>query len=413
MRVNGIIAEYNPFHNGHQYHLEESRRSTGADFTVVAMSGDFVQRGAPALAEKHMRAEAALRCGADLVLELPSLYATASAEFFAGGAVTMLDRLGVVTHLCFGSEWGDAGLLCRIANILLDEPPVYRSILKDALKQGLSFPAARTRALLGCAPWLEQYREGLSRPNNILGLDYIRALLSRKSDITPVAVKRFGPDYHDRLPSGTAPFCSALALRQMLRDGRPAAQLARYTPPDAARLLNAYLEENAPLEAGDLSALLYYRLLTEKEYGYGKYLDVTPELSNRIRNLLGEFRGFEAFCGLLKTKDITYTRISRGLLHILLGIEDEHMALGKSLDYAPYARVLGFRRDAAPLLSAIKEKSRIPLVTKLADADKLLDKDARRLLGLDVFAGELYRGVAAIKLGRHAPSEFSIPLVII
>lgn len=410
MQVNGIIAEYNPFHNGHRYHLEESLRRTGADFTIVAMSGNFVQRGAPALADKHMRTEAALHCGADLVLELPALYAASSAEYFAQGAVALLDRLGVVTHLCFGSECGDTGLLCQAALILKEESPEYQSALKGFLKQGLSFPAARIRALLQYAPWLEQYQEELSSPNNILGLDYIRALLGRRSAITPIAIKRTGSDYHDLSP---AQFCSALAIRKMLQKGLPSIRLDPYMPPEADRLLRTYLAENGFLQSDDFSAVLYYKLLMEKESGYEKYLDMTADLSNRIRNRLDKFNGFEAFCGLLKTKDMTYARISRCLLHILLGIENEHMALGKMLDYAPYARVLGFRKTAVPLLGAIKANSDIPLVTKLADAEKSLGADACRILGLDILTSELYQGIAAMKCGRHAPNEHSAPLIIL
>ena len=181
MRVNGIIAEYNPFHNGHRYQMEESRRLTGADYTVVVMSGDFVQRGAPALADKHARAEMALRCGADLVLELPALYAASSAESFAAGAVALLHGLGAVTHLCFGSECGDVDALGQIAALLLDEPEQYRTALKAFLKQGLSYPSARAGAISACREAGEALPEGcgeiLASPNNILGIDYIKALL--------------------------------------------------------------------------------------------------------------------------------------------------------------------------------------------------------------------------------------------
>lgn len=441
MAVNGIIAEYNPFHNGHKYQLEESRHLTGADYTIVVMSGNFVQRGAPALADKRLRAEMALRCGADLVLELPVLYAAASSEFFAAGAVALLDRLGVVTHLAFGSECGDVDALKQIAAFLIREPEAYRTALKRFLKQGLSYPDAREKALSvqfppardktgtlanqiplsknrcsspnpGESSLPENCGEILASPNNILGIDYIKSILNRKSSILPVTVKRKGAGYHDLLPAANTQ-ASALALRQALYRGREPGQLQSFMPEEALALLTSYLAENRAVFPNDISGILYYRLLLEKESGYEKYLDVSPDLSNRIQNRLRQFTGFTAFCDLLKTRELTYTRISRSLLHILLGIEKGTMALGRELDDAPYARVLGFRRSAAPLLSAVKSHSSIPLITKLAGAKKSLPEKAGRLLSLDILSSEIYKGIAFGAVGRPVPNEFSEPLVIL
>ena len=447
LKINGIIAEYNPFHSGHRYQLEESLRLTGADHTVVVMSGDFVQRGAPALLDKYARAEAALRCGADLVLELPVLYAAASAEYFAAGAAALLDSLGAVTHLCFGSECGDIGQLCRIAHVFSEEPEDYRSALKGFLKEGDSYPGARARALALTRPsgLPENWEEILSSPNNILGIEYIRALQRLGSSIRPVTVKRLGAGYHDSLRSlesacrsgsslsessckGAAPPakasaghsgaahplpCSALAIRQALRQDNAPAALTPHMPPEAGQVFLSRLEKTRPLYPDDFSSILYYRLLTEKKYGYEKYLDLSPDLSDRIRNMLGSFTGYEAFCDLLKTKNMTHSRISRCLLHILLGIEKEHMELGQRLGHAPYARVLGFGRNAGPLLTALKRHSRIPLVTKLADAQKSLQTSACRLLALDITAGEIYHCISCEGTGQPAPNEFTTPLVIL
>lgn len=459
MNVNGIIAEYNPFHNGHRYQLEESRRLTGADYTIVVMSGNFVQRGAPALADKRLRTETALHCGADLVLELPVLYATASSEYFAAGAVALLDKLGVVTHLCFGSECGDTAPLRQIAAFFAEEPKAYRAALKQLLKQGLSYPDARAKALLLQAGLLngggkacpEQYRfpennraeplsqptlpdnceEILSSPNNILGIDYIKEIIKRKSILTPVTLKRLGAGYHDlsvpedmKLTKTSGPELpcrddfpvspvSALAIRQALRGGQLPGQLQLFMPRKALQLLDAYMSEAGLLYPDSLSGLLYYKLLLEKEQGYEKYLDVSAEFSNRIRNSLNAFTGFSSFCDILKTKAFTHTRISRCLVHILLGITREDMAGGKALDYAPYARVLGFRRSARPLLHAIGEHSAIPLAAKLADAPKKLPPEAGRLLNQDILASEIYRGLAYNGTGRPAPNEFSTPLAIL
>ncbi len=432
MRVNGIIAEYNPFHNGHRYQMEESRRLTGADYTVVVMSGDFVQRGAPALADKHARAEMALRCGADLVLELPALYAASSAEAFASGAVALLHGLGAVTHLCFGSECGDADALGQIAAFLLDEPEQYRTALKAFLKQGLSYPSARAGAISACREAGEALPEGcgeiLASPNNILGIDYIKALLRLESGMVPVTIQRVGAGYHEGFYGGfPAPaqpasrpgqepgpsLSSALAIRQALQQGCTPARLAGFMPGESLRILSSYTEKARLLRADDFSPLLFYKLLMEQGQGYEKYMDVSQSLSDRIAGQLNGFAGYESFCELLKTKNMTYTRISRCLLHILLGIEKAHMELGQSLGHAPYARVLGFRRQAAPLLGAIGKLSSVPLVTKLADAKKSLEADAYRLLELDVRSSALYRAMACAHTGRPPKSEFSTPLVIL
>lgn len=185
MKVNGIIAEYNPFHNGHSYHLNTAEEQNNADYTIIAMSGNFMQRGEPALIDKYKRAEMALRNGADLVLELPAYYSASSAEYFAIGAVTLLDKLGVVDYLCFGSECGEINILTRIAEIIATEPEKYTNTLRHYMREGLSFPTARTTALLEYDPSLSNYHDVLSSPNNILGMEYIKALILRKSSMQP------------------------------------------------------------------------------------------------------------------------------------------------------------------------------------------------------------------------------------
>lgn len=411
MRVNGIIAEYNPFHNGHRYQLKESLRLTKAKYTVVAMSGNFVQRGAPAMVNKYKRTEMALLNGADLVLEIPSVYAAASAEYFASGGVALLDRLGVVTDLCFGSECGDAGLLEQIARILLEEPEDYTKSLKKYLKQGLSYPNARNEALIQNYPFLGQHKNVFSSPNNILGIEYIKAILRQKSDLKPVTVQRTGAGYHNRFPDESP--CSALAIRQALYAGADAGFLKNNMPENAAELLSAQLAQGGPIQSSDFSDILYYKLISEKESGYEKYLDVSSDLSDRICSHLDEFRGFDDFCDLLKTKDMTYTRISRCLLHIMLDIRKSDMDRAKGMNLVPYARVLGFREDSSTLLTEIKARSSIPLVTKLADAGKLLDRNAYDMLCRDILTSQIYNGIAGRRMSKAPANEISTPLVII
>lgn len=428
MRVNGIIAEYNPFHNGHKYHLEESLRRTGANYTIVVMSGNFVQRGEPALLSKHARAEMALCGGADLVLELPTLCAASSSEYFAEGAAALLDRLGVVTHLCFGSECGDVTVLKNAAELLSKEPAAYRLALKQGLKQGMTYPQARAYGMevygreqsnLPPAWNAQNLSHILSCPNNILGTDYIRALSRRGSAIQPVTIQRLGAGYNDlSLPSSSRqPACpekkpapvSALAIRRVLLEEKDPGQIAPYMPPEALLLLKHELTRQKALCADSFSSVLHYKLLLEQKDGFEKYLDVSWDLSNRIVNHLGAFTGFTAFCGLLKTKNMTYARISRCLLHILLNLEQKDMESAKAMDYVPYARVLGFRKTAAPLLSSIRSNSSIPLVTKLADAQKLLPPKAFQLLQKDLLATEIYH----MKAGASVPNEAARPLLIL
>lgn len=411
MKVNGIVAEYNPFHNGHAYQMQHAKEATGADYTIIVMSGNFMQRGAPALLDKFTRAKMALNNGADLVLELPTCYAASSAEFFAKGSVGLLDKLGVVTNLCFGSECGNIDTLSRIAEIFYTEPEPYAESLRCNLKKGMSFPIARTWALLQYAPSLSDDKDVLSSPNNILGIEYLKALMSRESRITPFTTTRVGADYHDKR-LGTNQ-CSAIAIRQSVAAGHDLSYLVSQMPLNAYELLCISLVQQKPLFADDLSSALQYKLLTEYSSGYDQYQDISSDLSDRIRNLLPSFTGYTSFCDLLKSKDMTYTRISRCLLHILLNMTKEEFESCKALDYIPYARVLGFRRDAAPLLTEIKKNSSIPLVTSLADARQSLSDEALRMLDQDILRNQIYLGNLALKNQKEMVSEYRTPIVIV
>lgn len=410
MKVNGIIAEYNPFHNGHLFHLTESKRLTGADYTVVVMSGNFVQRGAPALTDKFLRAKAALLGGADLVVELPVLYAVSGAEYFAAGAVSLLSRLGAVTHLCFGSESGSVAPLAQAAQILAEEPKDYRVSFKKYLRQGLSYPRARARALLERYPFLARYPDLLSSPNNLLGIEYIKALLLQKSSLVPVTLRRTGSGYHSRSDAAG----SALAIRQALYAGEETSFLADNMPPEAARLLSQALTGPGPARSQDFSQALYYKLLTRQDEGFESYLDVSGALSDRIRRRLKDYDSLDGFCRLLKTREVTYTRISRCLFHILLDVRKEDMEQAREMGLTPYARVLGLRKSAGPLLRAVKTKASLSLVTKPSRASRLLPPgNAQKLLLQDIRSSQLYLGVQAQKTRTAPANEIASPLVLL
>lgn len=217
MKTAGIIAEYNPFHTGHEYQINYIKEKLRTDYVVIAMSGDFVQRGTPALFSKYVRAEMALRSGADLVLELPVSISSASAELFARGGVQLLDGLGVTDILCFGSECGDTDALMELAKILAEEPEAFQDALRRNLKDGMTFPKARSMALSAVFPEAEKYQQLLSSPNNILGIEYCKAILRENSSISPVSIKREGNDYHENTLFENH-FPSASAIRNAILD---------------------------------------------------------------------------------------------------------------------------------------------------------------------------------------------------
>lgn len=419
MRTIGIIAEYNPLHGGHRYQIEETRRRFQAEFVAVAMSGDFVQRGEPAIFDKYARTKAALSAGVDLVVELPVCFATSSAEDFAAAGVALLDRLGVVDGLCFGSEAGDVTSLRTAAELLVREPEEYKNRLRECLKSGASFPKAREEALLAC---LNSSNDLLSTPNNILGVEYIKALLRRGSRIEPLTIRRKGQGYHELvLPADATAYPSASALRQAIRDrytGRTSCigQTGCTGQADvtATGALVPGFENFTPVFPDDLSSILNWRLLelTDSGQDLSAYADISPELAARLRRHALDFASFTGRIEQLKTRQYTYTRISRGLLHLLLGITDGDIALAKGLDYAPYVRILGFRKAALPLLSDIKKRCPLPLITKTADAGRRLDGDALRLFHLDLHASHLRQSIVYAKSGQRLPNEYTQSVII-
>lgn len=397
----GLITEYNPFHSGHAYHLREALTLTGADRAVVVMSGDYVQRGAPAVFSKYVRAEAALRAGAAAVFELPLCCSCQSAEYFAEGAVSLLDRLGIIDSICFGCE--DAGIdaLHKAADILSEEPAAYRRVLQDGLKQGLSFPLARQKAVREISP---EAALVLASPNHILGIEYLKALKKRNSAVKPFALKRKGGGYHEETLHAT--YSSATAIRKILTesDRLEAEMLHSAMPPASLSLLKNTWQRRGPLCMDDFSLLLKSRLLAETPLTLASYADVSPELASRMFRYLDQFYRISGFTELLKTKELTYSRISRALLHILLGIRTDTLIVRRQEDYHNYARLLGFRRDCTSVLTDIKATSSLPLVTNPARADSL-SASGRAQLKANVFATALYDSVLTDKYGHAFENE--------
>ena len=308
MKAVGIIAEYNPFHNGHMYQMDKVKKETGADYVIVAMSGNFLQRGVPALCEKFLRTEMALKCGADLVIEIPTLWATASAEYFAHAGVALLAATGVVTHLAFGAETDDLASLIEITDILKKEPDVYRAVLSNSIRSGNPFPVARKTALITSLPHFteEKLDELLDNPNNILALEYLKAM---PDSIQPILIKREGAGYHNTEIDTELP--SASAIRKAIFNDSDMEAISNAMPKESYTLLHSAYKCNQLMTTNDFSESLGYCLLSQAPSGFASYADCTQDFSNKIKNALNSYVLFEDFIDTLKTKDMTYTRVNR------------------------------------------------------------------------------------------------------
>lgn len=419
MRVLSIIAEYNPFHAGHAFQIQQAREKSQADFVVVIMSGDFVQRGKPAIMDKYLRTRLALLGGADLVLELPVWMATASAADFARGAVSILDGLGCVDVLCFGSEKGDLDLLQEAADCFLTEPPVYKETLKSLLSQGRSFPRARKEA------WETMSQKSgafLDLPNNILGIAYLMALKQQNSSIRPLTIQRRGMFHSKELPShaqGTADapvFASATAIRACLLEaasgGRPLpVKSLPYEKEQQALLLREY-RKGFPVAEETFWPLLKARLLDRADQAE-IYADFSTELANRLKNCYFTAGSYEELASSLKTAAFTRSRIDRALLHLLLGITQKDILTFKQSEEALYARVLGFRKEQAAVLSQIRQTSRLPVLTRALMPDTLTSL-AKRSYALDVYGANLYESMKCIQYPGTTPiHEYRQKLIVL
>lgn len=420
MKIVGLIAEYNPFHNGHLYHITKAKEVTGADAAIVIMSGDYVQRGVPAIMPKRLRAEMALKCGAAAVFELPVCYATGSAELFAEGAVSFLEALNVVDFLCFGSESNDLEGLQQIAHFFLEEPDDYQRELQKNLKSGMSYPRARQEALSSCTE-TENLSSLLSDPNNILGIEYLKALKKLNSHIVPYTIKRHGAHYHDEMPHPVN--SSATAIRSLLAYAgsmvhtdtfhtfenstfnQILGELEDQVPSNCLELLKDYHRINYPVYQNDFSLLLKYKLLNKTPETLLRYMDVSDELAHRICAQLNHYFNYKQFCELLKTREITQTRINRALLHIMLGIKKNAVCWYSQNGYHNYAHLLGFRKDSEKVISTIAKNSQIPLLTKLY-APNSLSEAGRKMLTQDILASNLYTSVITDKYKTAYENEY-------
>lgn len=379
MKISAIIAEYNPFHNGHAYHLEETRRRTQSDCIIVIMSGHFTQRGEPALIDKWTRSRRALEAGADLVLELPTLFATASAENFAFGAVSILHALGCVKTLSFGSEIEDHSLLDEAAQLFAFEPSAFQETLRAHLARGFSYPKARMSA----AQEISEGRlsaELLSSPNAILAIEYIKWIKRLGSPICPYPILRKGAGYHDRDSQNAYP--SALALREALKK----------EPNSAPIYLKEFGRPLPPLVFLDqLYPYVAYQLRTRTVDDLAKISEVSEGLEYKMKAASKIATDYQTLLDSLKSKRYPLSRLKRILLNLFLGVTWDLAHKAKELPL--YARVLGVRKESVALLSLLSQQSNIPIITQPTGID-------HPLLALDLLATDLYGLLGGFGAGR-------------
>lgn len=379
----GIVVEYNPLHNGHLYHLQQSRKITGADNVVAVMSGNFLQRGEPAMADKWARAEMALRAGCDLVLELPVAYSAQPAQWFAYGAVAMLEATGVVDSLCFGSESGDVEALDLVAAMLAEEPLPFATELTAFLKQGKPYPSAFTAAAQAYLKRIGQEHLGFSleQPNHTLGLHYLVALRKLGSRIVPYSVRREKSEYNqENITDGQ--IASATALRKLLFGEEGSLEgIAPYVPASTLDVLRReFAAGRAPLRWESFARPLYHQLLGQDVSAIGRHAEVTEGLEYRIREALGELNSFtvEALLDAMKTRRYTRTKLQRTLLRLLLGHDKEMLSAERLAGGVQYLRVLGFTERGQRLLGRMRKAASVPVIDSAARGDwPYLALDAR------------------------------------
>ena len=365
MKAAGVVVEYNPFHNGHLYHLEETKKTTNAEVVVAVMSGSFLQRGEPALVDKWTRTEMALRNGVDLVIELPYVYATQKAEIFAKGAISLLTSLGVDT-VCFGSESGAIEEFQKTTTFIHNNESEYNERIKYYMGKGYSYPKASSLAfesLDGHANVLD-----LSQPNNILGYHYVKAIQDLNSHIKPFTILRTKAGYHDQEFVDTK-IASATSIRSELLKGSTPKQMINYVPHPTYQELLHYQHTYSEFHGWHkLYHLLRYKLLTTNNKDLSFIYEAEEGLENRLIAMAKKAPSFQSFMELVKTKRYTWTRIQRFALHVLTQTTKEEMKPALEGE-APYLRILGMTKPGRTFLSQKKNSLSVPLVSNINQYD--------------------------------------------
>lgn len=382
----GIVSEYNPFHNGHLRHLNYSKEITKSTFSVAVMSGNFTQRGDTALIDKWTRAEMAIKSGVDLVIELPTIYATSSAENFAEGAIKILNSLGVVDYVSFGSEIGELSPLNEIAEILYKEPKEFSSLITRQLKSGLSYPKARELAISMYFGSSKKFTDILENPNNVLGIEYLKAIKKFKSPILPLTMKRDYSDYNSKkIKNGIA---SSTAIRTMIEHNK---NIHYVVPYETYELMEEQI--NLGHIVPNLAVFekqIIYNLRKMSVQEIATLPDVTEGLEYRIKESANISNTLETLISHIKTKRYTLTRIQRILVHSLLGITAKDINASKKV--IPYIRILGFNKHGKRIISAIAANN--PNLKIIVSLKKFMENNSnstlRNMISKDILATNIY-----------------------
>ncbi len=411
MRAVGLVTEYNPFHNGHLHHLRESLRVTGAEASVAVMSGHFLQRGEPAMVDKWVRTEMALAAGVDLVFELPFAFACNSAPHFAVGAVQTLDALGVVDSLCFGSEAGDLAQLNKVATVLVERQEEIESLTAARLRDGVNYPVARSEVLVGLLP--EVPAEILNSPNNILGIEYLKALYSTNSRIEPSTIKRLGAGYHDT--DVTAQIASATGIRRMIAAGK---EIESLLPQPCRKVLDEALRAGRSLDTGRLFVALQSQMLQESETLNEIYL-VDDGIDRRLDLAALKAGSFDELVSGIKSRQWTLTRIQRILMYVLLQVKAVEMKA--FMQTGPlYLRLLGSSERGRKILARARRRKKLPIIADPARATNTLRKFyrnrsayqqlAEEMLRLDLRATRIYGLLQGERSGEYLNQDYYQPV---
>jgi predicted nucleotidyltransferase len=418
MNVLGIVTEYNPFHNGHLYHLEESVKLCKADYVVGVMSGNFIQRGEPAIVNKWSRTQMALLGGVDLVIELPVIYAMSSAEFFSFGAVKILDSLGIIDYICFGSESGNINHLSQVAEVLSNEPQGFKILLKDCLNQGLSFPAARHEALINYFSYdmvlSKNINKIMSSPNNILGIEYLKAIKRLGSSITPKTIPRIANKYNTEYITGD--ISSATSIRKRLssdgwkRDLNIFEQIMPKTSLDI--LKEEFMNGRGPVFSKDFESIIlaFLRKMSLEEIAAMPFIG--EGLENRIKSCASFSGTLNELIETIRTRRYPKTRIQRSLFNLLLGLTHSEFMQFNKHGGPQYIRVLGFNSKGQHLLSAIKERATLPIIVKTANYKNSCNPLLSRMLEIESLATDLYVLAYSNPIHRKAGQEFTQNIII-
>lgn len=403
LKILGIVAEYNPFHNGHLYHVKKSKVLSGTNAVVAVISGNFTQRGETSIINKWEKAKMALNNGIDLVIELPTIYSISSAENFANGAIKILNNMGLVNTLSFGIEAESILQINEVADVLYNETDEYKAILRKELDKGISYPEARQNAVVNYLK-NDKYKEVLSASNNILGIEYLKVLKQLNSIINPVAVTRKKVSYND--DEIIENFASSTAIRNILKN-QNISEIAKVVPQNTFDILNKNIKNGTV--AKDISAFskeIFYKLRTMSKLEISMLPEVSEGLENLIKESAQKTNNLDELINLVKSKRYTQTRIQRILLYALLGITKLDMEMSKSIN--PYMRILGFNKKGEEILSQVnKDATIITSVKKFEKENK--SKEYERLLEIDKMATDIY--TLCYNNNSKAGLDYTHPLV--